>query len=76
MLSQYWGQERVYHHAARINMTYGLYDALAIVLAEGLESGWARDARHHAALKAGLAAIGYAATQGDQLLMLNAGIDE
>jgi alanine-glyoxylate transaminase/serine-glyoxylate transaminase/serine-pyruvate transaminase len=74
MLSQYWGQERVYHHTAPINMTYGLYEALAIILEEGLESCWARHARHHAALKAGLAAvgIGYAAAEGHQLPMLNA----
>jgi alanine-glyoxylate transaminase/serine-glyoxylate transaminase/serine-pyruvate transaminase len=74
MLSQYWGQERVYHHTAPINMTYGLYEALAIILEEGLESCWARHARHHAALKAGLAAIGigYAAAEGYQLPMLNA----
>src|SRR5436190_7512604 len=34
MLSQYWGQERVYHHTAPINMTYGLYEALLLVLEE------------------------------------------
>jgi len=74
MLSQYWGQERVYHHTAPINITYGLYEALAIILEEGLESCWARHARHHAALKAGLAAIGigYAAAEGFQLPMLHA----
>jgi alanine-glyoxylate transaminase / serine-glyoxylate transaminase / serine-pyruvate transaminase len=74
MLSQYWGQERVYHHTAPINMTYGLYEALQIILEEGLENCWARHARHHAALKAGLAAIGigYSAAEGHQLPMLNA----
>ena len=25
MLAKYWGSERVYHHTAPINMTYGLY---------------------------------------------------
>jgi alanine-glyoxylate transaminase/serine-glyoxylate transaminase/serine-pyruvate transaminase len=74
MLSQYWGQERVYHHTAPINMTYGLYAALQIILEEGLEKCWARHARHHGALKAGLAAIGigYSAQEGHQLPMLNA----
>jgi alanine-glyoxylate transaminase/serine-glyoxylate transaminase/serine-pyruvate transaminase len=74
MLSQYWGQERVYHHTAPINMTYALYEALAIILEEGLENCWSRHARHHAALKAGLAAIGigYTAAEGFQLPMLNA----
>ena len=83
MLSQYWGQERVYHHTAPINMTYGLYEALSIVLEEGLDHCFARHARHHSALKAGLAAIGigYSAQEGRQLPMLNAikvpdGIDE
>jgi alanine-glyoxylate transaminase/serine-glyoxylate transaminase/serine-pyruvate transaminase len=74
MLSQYWGQERVYHHTAPINMTYGLYEALQVILEEGLENCWARHARQHAALKAGLAAIGigYSAHQSHQLPMLNA----
>jgi alanine-glyoxylate transaminase/serine-glyoxylate transaminase/serine-pyruvate transaminase len=74
MLSQYWGQERVYHHTAPINMTWGLYAALQLVLEEGLEHCFARHAKHHAALKAGLAAIGidYAAAEGHQLPMLNA----
>ena len=44
MLSQYWGQERVYHHTAPINMTYGLYEALSIVLEEGLDNCFARHA--------------------------------
>ncbi len=74
MLSQYWGQERVYHHTAPINMTYGLYEALLLIHEEGLEKCFARHARHHAALKAGLAAIGisYTAQEGHQLPMLNA----
>lgn len=83
MLAQYWGQERVYHHTAPINMTYGLYEALQLILEEGLESCFERHARQHAALRAGLAALGidYAAQAGHQLPMLNAvripeGIDD
>jgi alanine-glyoxylate transaminase/serine-glyoxylate transaminase/serine-pyruvate transaminase len=74
MLSQYWGQERVYHHTAPINMTYGLYEALLLVLEEGLDNCFTRHARNHGALKAGLAAIGvgYSAQEGNQLPMLNA----
>jgi alanine-glyoxylate transaminase/serine-glyoxylate transaminase/serine-pyruvate transaminase len=74
MLARYWGQERVYHHTAPINMTYGLYEALRLVLDEGLDQCFARHALNHAALKAGLAAIGigYAAREGCQLPMLNA----
>jgi alanine-glyoxylate transaminase/serine-glyoxylate transaminase/serine-pyruvate transaminase len=74
MLAQYWGSERVYHHTAPINMTYGLHEALRLVLAEGLESCFARHALHHRALKSGLHAIGirYAAQEGHQLPQLNA----
>jgi len=83
MLANYWGSERVYHHTAPINMTYALYEALQIILEEGLESCFARHQLNHEALKAGLAAIGigYAAQEGHQLPMLNAvtipdGIDD
>lgn len=74
LLAEYWGQERVYHHTAPINMTYGLYEALRVILDEGLDACFARHARQHAALRAGLAAIGigYAAQEGHQLPMLNA----
>jgi alanine-glyoxylate transaminase / serine-glyoxylate transaminase / serine-pyruvate transaminase len=74
MLAKYWGTERVYHHTAPINMTYGLYEALRLVHEEGLERCFERHALNHRALKAGLAAIGieYAAQSGHQLPMLNA----
>jgi len=74
MLASYWGDERVYHHTAPINMTYGLYEAVRIILEEGLDNCFARHARNHRALKAGLAAVGidYAAQEGHQLPMLNA----
>ena len=74
MLAKYWGSERVYHHTAPINMTYGLYEALRLVHEEGLEQCWKRHMLHHRALKAGLAAVGieFAAQQGHQLPMLNA----
>ena len=83
MLAQYWGTERVYHHTAPINMTYGLYEALRVVLEEGLDQCFARHLLNHRALKAGLAALGirYAAQEGHQLPQLNAvlvpeGIDD
>jgi alanine-glyoxylate transaminase/serine-glyoxylate transaminase/serine-pyruvate transaminase len=31
MLARYWGEERVYHHTAPINMTYALYEALRLI---------------------------------------------
>lgn len=83
MLAKYWGQERVYHHTAPINMTYALYEALRVILDEGLEACHARHMLNHRALKAGLGAIGirYASAEGHQLPMLNAvwvpeGIDD
>jgi alanine-glyoxylate transaminase/serine-glyoxylate transaminase/serine-pyruvate transaminase len=74
MLAQYWGQDRVYHHTAPINMTYALHEALRLVLDEGLENCFARHRLNHRALKAGLAAlgIGYTAAAGHELPMLNA----
>jgi len=74
MLASYWGDERVYHHTAPINMTYALYEAVRLVLDEGLENCFQRHALNHRALKNGLAAIGmeYAAQEGHQLPMLNA----
>jgi alanine-glyoxylate transaminase/serine-glyoxylate transaminase/serine-pyruvate transaminase len=83
MLASYWGSDRVYHHTAPINMSYGLYEAVSIILEEGLDNCFARHDLNHRALKAGLAAIGiaYAAQEGHQLPMLNAvrvpeGVDE
>ncbi|MBA3484345.1 MAG: alanine--glyoxylate aminotransferase family protein [Pirellulales bacterium] len=83
MLASYWGSDRVYHHTAPINMSYGLYEAVSIILEEGLDACFARHELNHRALKAGLAAIGisYAAQEGYQLPMLNAvhvpaGVDE
>jgi len=74
LLASYWGEDRVYHHTAPINMSYGLYEAVRVILEEGLPHCFARHALHHRALKAGLAALGihYAAEKGRQLPMLNA----
>jgi alanine-glyoxylate transaminase/serine-glyoxylate transaminase/serine-pyruvate transaminase len=83
MLANYWGSDRVYHHTAPINMTYGLHEALRIVLEEGLDACFARHRKNHEALKSGLAAIGigYATQAGRELPQLNAvripnGIDD
>jgi alanine-glyoxylate transaminase / serine-glyoxylate transaminase / serine-pyruvate transaminase len=74
MVRSYWGQDRAYHHTAPINMNFGLHEALRIVLEEGLQARFARHLRNHAALKAGLKALGvnYAVTEPHQLPMLNA----
>ncbi len=83
MVRQYWGSERLYHHTAPINMIYGLHEALAIVLEEGLEPRWQRHARTHTRLKSALEALGftYLADPDHQLPMLSAvqvpaGMDE
>jgi alanine-glyoxylate transaminase/serine-glyoxylate transaminase/serine-pyruvate transaminase len=59
LVMAYWGGgQRAYHHTAPINMLYGLHEALVVLEEEGLERAWARHARHHAALAAGLASLG------------------
>jgi alanine-glyoxylate transaminase/serine-glyoxylate transaminase/serine-pyruvate transaminase len=56
----YWGGEgkRAYHHTAPVNALYALHESLVILHEEGLEASWARHQHHHAALKAGLEAMG------------------
>ncbi|MGD2117623.1 MAG: alanine--glyoxylate aminotransferase family protein [Chromatiales bacterium] len=56
----YWGsgQKRAYHHTAPVNALYGLHEALIMLKDEGLEDAWARHARNHEILKAGLEALG------------------
>lgn len=58
MLLAYWSPERFYHHTAPINMVYALYEALRLIVEEGLEARYARHALNAAALKAGLEALG------------------
>ena len=41
---RYWGAERAYHHTAPISAIIGLHEGLRRVLAEGLETRWARHA--------------------------------
>src|SRR5580704_10030541 len=83
LVRNYWGQDRAYHHTAPINMNFGLHEALRIVLEEGLQNRFARHARNHGALKAGLKALGieYSVAEPYQLPMLNsvlipAGVDD
>jgi alanine-glyoxylate transaminase/serine-glyoxylate transaminase/serine-pyruvate transaminase len=58
MLCQYWGSERVYHHTAPINMNYGIYEALRLLAAEGLQESWDRHRANAELLWAGLAELG------------------
>lgn len=83
MVKEYWGGSRAYHHTAPINMNYGLHAALRCVLEEGLEQRWARHAKLHLVLRAGLEALGlsYVVAEPYRLPMLNSvripdGIDD
>ncbi len=81
----YWqgGGKRAYHHTAPINTLYALHEALVILEEEGIENSWARHRRHHAALKAGIEAMGleFVVPGDERLPQLNAvsvpdGVDE
>jgi alanine-glyoxylate transaminase/serine-glyoxylate transaminase/serine-pyruvate transaminase len=72
MIRNYWGQDRVYHHTAPINMTYALREALALVIEEGLDARIARHRENHLALRAGLEALGLRYIPERSLTTLNA----
>lgn len=74
LIQSYWGTDRAYHHTAPITMVYALREGLRLVLEEGLEPCFARHVRNHAALRAGLEALGleYIAAPDCRLPQLNA----
>lgn len=72
MLKNYWGNDRVYHHTAPINMTYALREALAMVLEEGLSLRIERHRQNHLALRAGLEKLGLKYVPEHSLTTLNA----
>jgi alanine-glyoxylate transaminase/serine-glyoxylate transaminase/serine-pyruvate transaminase len=83
MIERYWGPDRLYHHTAPITMNYAIYEALRIVVEEGLETRFKRHQSNSAALKAGVQAMGLelAAQEGYRLPQLTAvkvpaGIDD
>ena len=83
LIEQYWGPDRMYHHTAPITMNYALYEALRIVVEEGLEARWRRHRVNASALQAGVRAMGLelAAQEGYRLPQLTTiavpdGIDE
>ncbi|MDD5167939.1 MAG: alanine--glyoxylate aminotransferase family protein [Syntrophales bacterium] len=59
LIANYWGQNRVYHHTAPINMLYGLYQALKLVLEETPDKAFARHREAHLALVKGLSDLGF-----------------
>jgi alanine-glyoxylate transaminase/serine-glyoxylate transaminase/serine-pyruvate transaminase len=83
MIANYWGKNRVYHHTAPINMLYALYQALMLVLEEGLDKIIIRHEQCHLKLVNGLRDMGLEmlVEASYRLPMLNtvkcpAGIDE
>jgi len=83
MIERYWGPDRLYHHTAPISMNYAIYEALRIVVEEGLEARFKRHRANSIALQAGLQAMGLelAAQLGYRLPQLTAvrvpdGIDD
>jgi len=74
MIERYWGPDRLYHHTAPISMNYAIYEALRIVVEEGLEARFKRHRANAAALQAGLRAMGLelAAQEGYRLPQLTA----
>lgn len=81
----YWGggTKRAYHHTAPINTLYAFHESLVMLQEEGLEHAWARHARNHQALKAGIEAMGlqFVVDEAYRLPQLNsvtvpAGVDE
>lgn len=72
LLSTYWTNDRFYHHTAPISMVYAFYEALRLVLEEGMEERINRHQLHGDALKAGLETMGLElhAQAGHRLSML------
>jgi alanine-glyoxylate transaminase/serine-glyoxylate transaminase/serine-pyruvate transaminase len=83
LIANYWGQNRVYHHTAPVNMLYGLYQALFNILEETLEKVFQRHYENHLELVRGLEDLGLKmlVEEAVRLPMLNAvcvpdGVDE
>jgi alanine-glyoxylate transaminase/serine-glyoxylate transaminase/serine-pyruvate transaminase len=75
MVRKYWsGAKRAYHHTAPISMNYALYEALRLILEEGLEPRFKRHRTNHELLRDGLEAMGfkYIPAPEYRLPMLNA----
>jgi alanine-glyoxylate transaminase/serine-glyoxylate transaminase/serine-pyruvate transaminase len=60
MVKNYWaGARRAYHHTAPVSSVFALYEALNLVLEEGLENRWARHKEVHKYLKLNLEKLGF-----------------
>jgi len=58
LLGRYFGDERVYHHTAPVNMIYALHEALTLVFEEGLEARYRRHRENAEKLWCGLEELG------------------
>lgn len=58
LIGQYFGNERVYHHTAPVNMVYALHESLRIVVEEGLSTRFERHRDNAARLAKGLERLG------------------
>jgi (S)-ureidoglycine-glyoxylate aminotransferase len=58
MLMDYWGEARLNHHTEATSMLYAAHECARILLAEGLETAFARHAVASRAIVAGLQAMG------------------
>ena len=83
LIAEYWGQNRVYHHTAPVNMLYGLYQALLLIFEEGPDKAFQRHTESHLELVKGLEGLGMKMLVEEpfRLPMLNAvcvpdGVDE
>ncbi len=83
LIANYWGNGRVYHHTTPANMVYGLYQALFLILEEGLDKVFRRHKENQLALVKGVEALGMKMLVDEpfRLPMLNAvkvpdGLDE
>lgn len=75
MVKNYWeGAKRVYHHTAPVSMIFSLYEALRLILEEGLEERFKRHQKNHELLRDGLEDMGFEfiARPEYRLPMLNA----
>jgi alanine-glyoxylate transaminase/serine-glyoxylate transaminase/serine-pyruvate transaminase len=75
LIAKYWGGEkRSYHHTAPMNLLYGLYQSLLLVMEEGMEKVILRHRRVHEKLVAGLEELGLGllVDKPHRLPMLNA----
>lgn len=57
-LQAYWSPERLNHHTAPTSLVYGLYEALRLVMEEGLAARWHRHAEIGWLLRDGLRSLG------------------